>query len=42
MPQAIKKNAEERMEKAIGALKRDLATLACRSRYSSDAGSCSS
>ena len=27
MPQAIKKNAEERMEKAIGALKRDLATL---------------
>lgn len=27
MPQSIKKNAEERMEKAIGALKRDLATL---------------
>ncbi|MFD0959514.1 ribosome recycling factor [Paenibacillus chungangensis] len=27
MPQAIKKNAEERMEKAISALKRDLATL---------------
>jgi len=27
VPQAIKKNAEERMEKAIGALKRDLATL---------------
>ncbi|GLX68515.1 ribosome recycling factor [Paenibacillus glycanilyticus] len=27
MPQAIKKNAEERMDKAIGALKRDLATL---------------
>ncbi|ACT02053.1 ribosome recycling factor [Paenibacillus sp. JDR-2] len=27
MPQAIKKSAEERMEKAIGALKRDLATL---------------
>ncbi|MFC4103534.1 ribosome recycling factor [Paenibacillus xanthanilyticus] len=27
MPQTIKKNAEERMEKAIGALKRDLATL---------------
>lgn len=27
MPQAIKKNAEERMEKALGALKRDLATL---------------
>ncbi|MFF2089043.1 ribosome recycling factor [Paenibacillus sp. NPDC058174] len=27
MPQAVKKNAEERMEKAIGALKRDLATL---------------
>ncbi|MFC5648991.1 ribosome recycling factor [Paenibacillus solisilvae] len=27
MPQAIKKNAEDRMEKAIGALKRDLATL---------------
>ncbi|MGG1311157.1 MULTISPECIES: ribosome recycling factor [Cohnella] len=27
MPQAIKKNAEERMEKAIGALKRDLSTL---------------
>ncbi|MWC26534.1 ribosome recycling factor [Paenibacillus sp. MMS18-CY102] len=27
MPQAIKKDAEERMEKAIGALKRDLATL---------------
>ncbi|WP_338555989.1 ribosome recycling factor [Paenibacillus sp. KS-LC4] len=27
MPQAIKKNAEERMEKAIGALRRDLATL---------------
>ncbi len=27
MPQAIKKNAEDRMDKAIGALKRDLATL---------------
>lgn len=27
MPQSIKKNAEERMEKAIGSLKRDLATL---------------
>jgi ribosome recycling factor len=27
VPQAIKKNAEERMEKAIGALKRDLSTL---------------
>lgn len=27
MPQTIKKHAEERMEKAIGALKRDLATL---------------
>ncbi|REE94450.1 ribosome recycling factor [Paenibacillus taihuensis] len=27
MPQSIKKNAEERMDKAIGALKRDLATL---------------
>ncbi|MFD0711305.1 ribosome recycling factor [Paenibacillus sp. GCM10027626] len=27
MPQSIKKNAEERMEKAIGALKRDLVTL---------------
>ncbi|UHA73905.1 ribosome recycling factor [Paenibacillus sp. 481] len=27
MPQAIKKNAEERMEKAIGSLKRDLSTL---------------
>ncbi|WP_040948704.1 ribosome recycling factor [Gorillibacterium massiliense] len=27
MPQAVKKNAEERMEKAIGALKRDLAAL---------------
>lgn len=27
MPQAIKKNAEERMEKAIAALKRDLSTL---------------
>ncbi|MCC3376202.1 ribosome recycling factor [Cohnella sp. REN36] len=27
MPQAIKKNAEERMEKALGALKRELATL---------------
>lgn len=27
MPQAIKKNAEERMEKAIGALRRDLSTL---------------
>ncbi|WP_127531919.1 ribosome recycling factor [Paenibacillus kobensis] len=27
MPQAIKKDAEERMDKAIGALKRDLATL---------------
>ncbi|MCM3625916.1 ribosome recycling factor [Paenibacillus glycanilyticus] len=27
MPQAVKKNAEERMEKAIVALKRDLATL---------------
>ncbi|MEK3882171.1 ribosome recycling factor [Paenibacillus sp. PL2-23] len=27
MPQTIKKNAEERMEKAIGALKRDLSTL---------------
>ncbi|MFC5702100.1 ribosome recycling factor [Cohnella faecalis] len=27
MPQAIKKNAEERMEKALGALKRDLQTL---------------
>lgn len=27
MPQAIKKNAEERMEKALSALKRDLQTL---------------
>ncbi|RIX51794.1 ribosome recycling factor [Paenibacillus nanensis] len=27
MPQTIKKNAEERMEKALGALRRDLATL---------------
>ncbi|THF81234.1 ribosome recycling factor [Cohnella fermenti] len=27
MPQTIKKNAEDRMEKALGALKRDLATL---------------
>jgi ribosome recycling factor len=27
MPQAIKKSAEERMEKALGALKRDLQTL---------------
>ncbi|MBD2862788.1 MULTISPECIES: ribosome recycling factor [Paenibacillus] len=27
MPQSIKKNAEERMEKAIGALKRELAAL---------------
>ncbi|WP_123040074.1 ribosome recycling factor [Cohnella candidum] len=27
MPQAIKKDAEERMEKALGALKRDLSTL---------------
>lgn len=27
MPQAIKKDAEERMEKAIGALRRDLSTL---------------
>ncbi|WP_028561402.1 ribosome recycling factor [Paenibacillus pinihumi] len=27
MPQSIKKNAEDRMEKAIGALKRDLSTL---------------
>ncbi|BBH20840.1 ribosome-recycling factor [Paenibacillus baekrokdamisoli] len=27
MPQSIKKNAEDRMDKAIGALKRDLATL---------------
>lgn len=27
MPQAIKKDAEERMDKAIGALKRDLSTL---------------
>ena len=27
MPQSVKKNAEERMEKAILALKRDLATL---------------
>ena len=27
MPQSIKKNAEERMDKAIAALKRDLATL---------------
>lgn len=27
MPQTIKKNAEERMEKAIGALKRDLSSL---------------
>ena len=27
MPQAIKKDAEERMEKALGALKRDLTTL---------------
>lgn len=27
MPQSIKKNAEERMDKAISALKRDLATL---------------
>lgn len=27
MPQAVKKNAEERMEKAIAALKRELATL---------------
>ncbi|MDU0201324.1 ribosome recycling factor [Paenibacillus sp. PFR10] len=27
MPQAVKKNAEDRMDKAIGALKRDLTTL---------------
>lgn len=27
MPQAVKKNAEERMDKAIASLKRDLATL---------------
>ena len=27
MPQAIKKNAEERMEKAVGALKKDLSSL---------------
>ncbi|MEK0316007.1 ribosome recycling factor [Cohnella sp. 56] len=27
MPQTIKKNAEERMEKALGALRRDLSTL---------------
>ncbi|TVX93950.1 ribosome recycling factor [Paenibacillus agilis] len=27
MPQAVKKNAEERMEKAIGALKRELSSL---------------
>lgn len=27
MPQAIKKNAEDRMEKALGALKRELSTL---------------
>jgi len=27
MPQSVKKNAEDRMEKAIGALKRDLTTL---------------
>lgn len=27
MPQAVKKNAEERMDKAIGALKRELASL---------------
>jgi len=27
MPQAIKKNAEERMDKALGALRRDLSTL---------------
>ncbi|GAB2722140.1 ribosome recycling factor [Paenibacillus thermoaerophilus] len=27
MPQSIKKNAEERMDKAIGALKRDLSSL---------------
>ncbi|MGG1520146.1 ribosome recycling factor [Paenibacillus oryzisoli] len=27
MPQSVKKNAEDRMEKAIGALKRDLLTL---------------
>ena len=27
MPQSIKKNAEERMDKALGALRRDLATL---------------
>lgn len=27
MPQSVKKNAEERMDKAIAALKRDLATL---------------
>ncbi|MGV2787608.1 ribosome recycling factor, partial [Clostridium perfringens] len=27
MPQSVKKNAEERMEKAILSLKRDLATL---------------
>jgi ribosome recycling factor len=27
VPQSIKKNAEERMEKALGALKRDLSTL---------------
>ncbi|MCR8845482.1 ribosome recycling factor [Paenibacillus sp. SC116] len=27
MPQAVKKNAEERMEKAIGALKRELTSL---------------
>jgi ribosome recycling factor len=27
MPQSVKKNAEDRMDKAIGALKRDLSTL---------------
>ena len=27
MPQSVKKNAEDRMDKAIGALRRDLASL---------------
>ncbi len=27
MPQSVKKNAEDRMEKAIGALRRDLTSL---------------
>lgn len=42
MPQSVKKNAEERMEKAILSLKRDLATVAGRTCFDVTAGSHSS